>query len=237
VKYLTKITEAGMARKKKPRMGRPPRHEGERLSKMRTFRIRPHLDELLQTAATKAGRSVSEEIEYRLDRSFYEDALPTRMGEIMRPWIDEAVRAATENRPSHVLWQVLEAMRPETEAGLERRLLELRGTLPRIQDEEIKRAFMIEIRTINHELAGLREARSSLTPTDTVPHLEERLFELRERQNELADALANESNPNWKESTEIEFKLRVLREASAKEPEKPSGLLWPVQQSEAPEKK
>jgi hypothetical protein len=56
--------------KKKPRVGRPPRHEGVRLSKNRTFRIRDDLDGTLETAARLSGRSVSEEIEYRLDRSF-----------------------------------------------------------------------------------------------------------------------------------------------------------------------
>ena len=80
-----------MARKK-AKIGRPPRHGGERLSKSRTFRVRPHLDELLQKAAAEAGRSVSEEIEYRLDRSFYEDALPTQMA----PLIGQAAKLASE---------------------------------------------------------------------------------------------------------------------------------------------
>src|SRR5262245_11241908 len=61
-----------MARKK-PRGGRPPRHEGERLRKNRTFRIRGRLDELLEEAAAKAGRSTSEEIEHRLELSFWEE--------------------------------------------------------------------------------------------------------------------------------------------------------------------
>ena len=82
--------------RKKAKIGRPPRHEDERLSKMRTFRIRPHLDELLLAAAAKAGRSVSEEIEYRLDRSFYEDALPARMAETMAPLVEQAARAGGE---------------------------------------------------------------------------------------------------------------------------------------------
>ena len=56
--------------KKKLKTGRPPRHEGGLLSKSRTFRVRPHLDELLRKAASEAGRSVSEEIEYRLENSF-----------------------------------------------------------------------------------------------------------------------------------------------------------------------
>jgi hypothetical protein len=54
--------------------GRPPRHLGERLSKNRTFRVRGKLDEKLQAAATASGRSVSEEIEFRLDQSFDRDA-------------------------------------------------------------------------------------------------------------------------------------------------------------------
>jgi hypothetical protein len=58
-----------MARKK-PKVGRPPRHAGERLSKNRTFRVRGELDEKLLAAAAVSGRSVSEEIEYRLEQSF-----------------------------------------------------------------------------------------------------------------------------------------------------------------------
>jgi hypothetical protein len=61
-----------MARKK-PKGGRPPRHEGERLRKNRTFRIRARLDELLEEAAAKAGRSTSEEIEHRLEISFLDE--------------------------------------------------------------------------------------------------------------------------------------------------------------------
>jgi predicted HicB family RNase H-like nuclease len=59
-----------MAREKQSKLGRPPKHEGERLSKNRTFRVRGTLDEQLEAAAQKAGRSVSEEIERRLDDSF-----------------------------------------------------------------------------------------------------------------------------------------------------------------------
>jgi hypothetical protein len=58
---------------RKPKRGRPPRHKGEVLRKNRTFRIRARLDELLEAAAAKAGRSTSEEIEHRLELSFWED--------------------------------------------------------------------------------------------------------------------------------------------------------------------
>ncbi|WP_377830061.1 hypothetical protein ACFKHW_12920 [Bradyrhizobium lupini] len=54
--------------------GRPTRRQGERLSKNRTFRVRDQLDGQLVQAASNSGRSVSEEIEYRLERSFGEDA-------------------------------------------------------------------------------------------------------------------------------------------------------------------
>jgi hypothetical protein len=62
---------------KKAARGRPPRHEGELLAKNRTFRVRGELDDQLQASALKAGRSVSEEIEYRLSRSFADDWLAT----------------------------------------------------------------------------------------------------------------------------------------------------------------
>jgi hypothetical protein len=64
-----------MARKKKTRTGRPPRHEGEQLSKNRTFRVRGDLDEKLIAASEKSGRSVSEEIERRLEMSFREEEI------------------------------------------------------------------------------------------------------------------------------------------------------------------
>jgi hypothetical protein len=56
--------------KKQATRGRRPKREGERLSKNRTFRVRGVLDDQLLTAAAASGRSVSEEIEYRLERSF-----------------------------------------------------------------------------------------------------------------------------------------------------------------------
>ena len=59
-----------MARKRPSKLGRPPKHEGERLSKNRTFRVRGTLDEQLVAAAKDTGRSVSEEIERRLEESF-----------------------------------------------------------------------------------------------------------------------------------------------------------------------
>jgi hypothetical protein len=56
------------ARRKKG--GRPLKHEGEPLSKTRSFRVRPRLDELLRAAAEEASRTVSQEIEHRLELAF-----------------------------------------------------------------------------------------------------------------------------------------------------------------------
>ena len=55
--------------------GRPPKPEGERRSKNRTFRVRGLMDDYLIGRAHEAGRSVSEEIEARLERSFYMDGV------------------------------------------------------------------------------------------------------------------------------------------------------------------
>jgi hypothetical protein len=63
-----------MKRGKKTR-GRPPKPADERRSKNRTFRVRGKLDEYLIGNAWQSGRSVSEEIEARLERSFYMDVI------------------------------------------------------------------------------------------------------------------------------------------------------------------
>jgi len=65
--------------KKSP--GRPPKPKEERRSHNRTFRVRGHLDRAMKEAAARSGRSISEEIEARLERSFYlDDTLVAFMG-------------------------------------------------------------------------------------------------------------------------------------------------------------
>jgi hypothetical protein len=63
---------AGPAKK---RRGRPALPEAERRSRNLTFRSRRNLRKKLQEAAAANGRSVSEEIEWRLDRSFDHDEI------------------------------------------------------------------------------------------------------------------------------------------------------------------
>jgi hypothetical protein len=60
---------------KKRKGGGPARYPGEVLAKNRTFRIRAKLEKLLQAAAAKSGRSVSETIERTLEDWFFQERL------------------------------------------------------------------------------------------------------------------------------------------------------------------
>lgn len=109
-----------MMKQAKKAPGRPARHSGEKLSKNRTFRVRGQLDDQLAVAAERSGRSVSEEIEYRLDRSFenqlaLEQALNLAfgsaisghlmiVGDIMRTTA-QAASLAVKGDPSLVDWR------------------------------------------------------------------------------------------------------------------------------------
>jgi predicted DNA-binding protein len=79
--------------------GRPPHYAGERLVKNRTFRIRDSLDQRLQEAAKQSGRTVSEEIQYRLEQSF-DLADFRRIAEDAVVKIDEAVRNSASTSAS-----------------------------------------------------------------------------------------------------------------------------------------
>jgi hypothetical protein len=55
--------------KKRSKMGRPPK-SSERRTDMITFRVRGSLGDQLRKTAAKSNRSLSDEIEYRLNRDF-----------------------------------------------------------------------------------------------------------------------------------------------------------------------
>jgi hypothetical protein len=59
----------------KKRIGRPPKAKEDRKAVNFTFRSRGPMRERLQAAATASGRSISEEIERRLEQSFQADEL------------------------------------------------------------------------------------------------------------------------------------------------------------------
>jgi hypothetical protein len=64
---------------RKPKAGRPPRHAGERLVKNRTFRVWGSLDDQLQETAEQSRRTVSAEIEFRLEHSYQVDWVDAQM--------------------------------------------------------------------------------------------------------------------------------------------------------------
>jgi uncharacterized protein (DUF1778 family) len=61
------------------RKGRPPKAVEDRKRRHLTFRVTDRVRDLLAAAANAAGRSISEEIEHRLERSFVFDALERRL--------------------------------------------------------------------------------------------------------------------------------------------------------------
>jgi hypothetical protein len=77
----------------KKKRGRSPKPERERRSKTRTFRVRGRLDEYLVWNAGESGRSVSEEIEARLERSFYMDGVLTTLAGDAAPLVNALAMA------------------------------------------------------------------------------------------------------------------------------------------------
>src|SRR5437660_327572 len=59
----------------KKRIGRPPKAKEHRKAVNFTFRSRDQMRERLEAAAAASGRSISEEIEHRLNQSFDEERL------------------------------------------------------------------------------------------------------------------------------------------------------------------
>jgi hypothetical protein len=55
---------------RKPRLGRPPLRDAERRKHIMSIRVRPNLRAMLLEAAGMAGRTLSQEVEFRLEMSF-----------------------------------------------------------------------------------------------------------------------------------------------------------------------
>lgn len=66
------------------KVGRPPLSDDKRRRHNQVCRLRTALRENLSDAAARNQRSVSEEIEYRLERSFEHDATTARLDRIER---------------------------------------------------------------------------------------------------------------------------------------------------------
>jgi Arc-like DNA binding domain len=86
------------------RIGRPPKSVQDRKAVNFTFRSRGEMRERLQSAAANSRRSISEEIEYRLDQSFQRDDFEQVLGQEQLLWerygkvidgiVEQAVRRA-----------------------------------------------------------------------------------------------------------------------------------------------
>jgi hypothetical protein len=192
------------------------------------LRLSKPLHKRLKQQARRNNVSLNTEIVNQLEG--HEAATAKRLGEIMQPWIDQAVRTAvTESRPvphgSFVAQHILLSLRPRTEAGLERRLSELKAILddPQARDDETTTLLGNEARWILRELLRLREARASLSPGEDEPFLTARLSDLGAK---LAEHHAQNLGPTeefgalYREQDMVRHKLQVVREAAAKEPQK-----------------
>ena len=89
----------------KKRIGRPPKAKEDRKAVNFTFRSRGQMRERLQAAAITAGRSISEEIEFRLERSFQQqeiekalERLKAQTDEILLEWRKERQQWRDEMR-------------------------------------------------------------------------------------------------------------------------------------------
>jgi Arc-like DNA binding domain len=74
---------------KRKRVGRPPKPAKERKTVNFTFRSRGDMRERLRDAAAVSGRSISEEIEFRLEQSFQEERIAMAVLKALRDYLDE----------------------------------------------------------------------------------------------------------------------------------------------------
>jgi hypothetical protein len=65
------------------KVGRPPKYPGEGKRITHTMRVRAATREKLMAAAAESGRSMSEEIEYRVEKSFWEEDLLAQIKSVL----------------------------------------------------------------------------------------------------------------------------------------------------------
>jgi hypothetical protein len=68
---------------KRSKAGRPPKASGERRNDTITFRVRASLGDQLRRTAAKSTRSLSDEIEYRLEQSFAWEAAKINIDKLL----------------------------------------------------------------------------------------------------------------------------------------------------------
>jgi predicted HicB family RNase H-like nuclease len=89
----------------KKRIGRPPKAKEDRKAVNFTFRSRGQMRERLQAAAIAAGRSISEEIEFRLERSFWQEEMERDTAKL-QVRLPERLRRRLEQAAEHNKWSM-----------------------------------------------------------------------------------------------------------------------------------
>jgi Arc-like DNA binding dprotein len=89
----------------KKRIGRPPKAKEDRKAVNFTFRSRGQMRERLQAAAIAAGRSISEEIEFRLERSFWQEEMERDTAKLQVS-LPERLRRRLEQAAEHNKWSM-----------------------------------------------------------------------------------------------------------------------------------
>src|SRR5262249_31991569 len=91
----------------KKRIGRPPKSEEDRKAVNFTFRSRGQMRERLREAATASRRSISEEIEHRLERSFQQQEIEKEMDIVtLQLRLFEGLWRRLEQAAKHHEWSV-----------------------------------------------------------------------------------------------------------------------------------
>jgi hypothetical protein len=111
------------------RRGRPPKPETERRGRNVTFRTPGGLRARLEDAARIAGRSVSEEVVYRLEKSFL---LEDEAREIQEAW----------KRPSPAFGKLIEALEKHYRGGAQLPQAPLEETVERAVTRALQRLGM-----------------------------------------------------------------------------------------------
>ena len=107
----------------KKRIGRPPKAKEDRKAVNFTFRSRGQMRERLQTAAIAAGRSISEEIEFRLEKSFWQEETERDTAKLQVA-LSERLRSDLEQAAKHHDWSMNTEIVSRLDASLQSEALE-----------------------------------------------------------------------------------------------------------------
>jgi hypothetical protein len=151
--------------------GRPPIDPEQRKSHNITFRARGVLHLLLTEAAKQSGRSLSEEVEFRLKNSFPGSVRRDLMAGIHRPADDlEANRSSEALEKFNEAWSRLNEIPDQTEAGDHSERDQIKELKERVEilekitqrDRELLKQIGQRVWDLTHEPERVEEARRAL---------------------------------------------------------------------------